>query len=136
MAEFTITYESEYGDLAAAGLNVPQKKKANSKFGSLDLPALEKDGYNFLGWYLKGTSTKVNINDSISKDMTLVARWQKIKSGPGENSGSGSGTGSASSEIIEDTTTEVTAEGIKLTIIVPAYTDELSIRRKKVNVTQ
>ena len=127
--EFTITYESEYGDLSAAGLNEPQKKKANSKFGSLDLPALEKDGYNFLGWYLKGTSTKVNINDSITKDMTLVARWQKIKSGPGENSGSGSGTGSASSEIIEDTTTEVTAEGIKLTIKVPAHTDELSIRR-------
>lgn len=39
------------------------------------LPSPEKDGYTFKGWYLDGE--KVELGAIITKDITLVAKWEK-----------------------------------------------------------
>lgn len=40
---------------------------------------VNKDGYKFLGWYIKGTNTKWNFSDSITEDLSLETRFEKIK---------------------------------------------------------
>ncbi|MBE5957629.1 MAG: hypothetical protein E7254_02045 [Lachnospiraceae bacterium] len=36
-----------------------------------------KKGYNFLGWY--NGNTKYNFNSAVTKDLTLTAKWAKVK---------------------------------------------------------
>ena len=40
----------------------------------------DKNGYRFLGWYIKGTNTKWNFADPITEDLSLETRFEKIKS--------------------------------------------------------
>ena len=69
---YTITYETEYGAAPESG-----SKKSGETLTAMDLPDLVADGYVFKGWYLKGTNTKLNVGDSVSKNITLVAKWEK-----------------------------------------------------------
>ena len=40
---------------------------------------LSKEGYEFTGWYLEGTTTAYDFNTPVSGDMTLTAGWKEIE---------------------------------------------------------
>lgn len=50
-------------------------KAANGKITGLPSPS--KEGYNFIGWF--DGSNKVSVGDTISKDVTLTAKWEKVE---------------------------------------------------------
>ena len=85
---YTITYETEHGTAPESS-----SKKSGEALTTMDLPDLTADGYIFEGWYIKGTSTKVKVGDPVSKNITLVAKWEKtgIVSGDEYNKVSKSG---------------------------------------------
>ena len=64
---FTVTFNSDGGS-KVADQTVRDGNKAYSTLPS-------KEGYNFLGWYYNGNL--FNFNTPITKDITLVAKWQK-----------------------------------------------------------
>ena len=79
--KFTITYENEKGDAPAS-----IQKTENSEFGELDLPVLaDVDGFTFDGWKIKNTTTKVNVGDKVTSNLTLVAVWKAKTQGDEPN---------------------------------------------------
>ena len=67
---YTITYESEYGQ-------VPQSKKvlSGTKLTAADLPELSEHGYIFDGWYIG--QTKITADYEVKSDITLTAKWSE-----------------------------------------------------------
>jgi uncharacterized repeat protein (TIGR02543 family) len=43
-----------------------------------NLPYLEKDGYNFLGWYLDEKLTNRYASEPINENLTLYANWKSV----------------------------------------------------------
>lgn len=70
---YTITYNPDGGIL-------PNDLPHTYSYGdTITLPALTKDGHNFLGWYQNDTKVNEISADSFG-DLTLNARWEKINS--------------------------------------------------------
>ena len=64
---YTISFDTDGGN------KVDNIKVKNGKINNLPIP--EKKGYTFVGWYNK--TEKVEVGDTISKDITLKAKWEK-----------------------------------------------------------
>lgn len=64
---YTISFDTDGGN------KVDNIKVKNGKINNLPIP--EKNGYTFVGWYNK--TEKVEVGDTISKDITLKAKWEK-----------------------------------------------------------
>lgn len=64
---YTISFDTDGGN------KVDNIKVKNGKINNLPIP--EKKGYTFFGWYNK--TEKVEVGDTISKDITLKAKWEK-----------------------------------------------------------
>lgn len=67
---YTITFNTDGGNKVAS-----IKVIEGEKISKPDTPT--KDGYKFLGWYLN--DTEFDFSQSITKDITLKAKWEKIK---------------------------------------------------------
>lgn len=50
---------------------------------SIELPAPERSGYYFRGWYLDGMYYRNDL--PVTKDLTLTANWEKIVLAPGQH---------------------------------------------------
>ncbi|MBQ8374986.1 MAG: InlB B-repeat-containing protein [Clostridia bacterium] len=72
---YTITYEANGGTLSGSQNTV--SVKYGEAFDHIADPS--RNGYEFLGWYIKGTNTKVEDTAvySQAKDITLEAKWEK-----------------------------------------------------------
>jgi uncharacterized repeat protein (TIGR02543 family) len=67
---FTVTFDADDGTPTPPPVTV-------SEGGTLgSLPAVTKEGYNFLGWY--DGNTKYEANTVITKDVTLKAKWEQV----------------------------------------------------------
>ena len=64
---YTISFDTDGGN------KVDNIKVKNGKINNLPIP--EKKGYTFVGWYNK--AEKVEVGDTISKDIILKAKWEK-----------------------------------------------------------
>lgn len=64
---YTISFDTDGGN------KVDNIKVKNGKINNLPIP--EKKGYTFVGWYNK--TEKVEVGDTISKDIILKAKWEK-----------------------------------------------------------
>lgn len=90
--KYTISFNT------SGGSSVSSIKTENGKIISLSTPT--RNGYKFLGWYSNGT--KYEVGSTVSKDMTLTARWEKDSTstnnsnGTTINSGTNNGTNSGS----------------------------------------
>ncbi|MBW3091144.1 S-layer homology domain-containing protein [Bifidobacterium miconisargentati] len=69
--QYTITFDPDYTG------SVPSTVKVNKDEKIVAPAAPTRSGYTFLGWFLKGTTTQLNVNDKATADATYVAHWQK-----------------------------------------------------------
>lgn len=69
---YTITFNSNGGSTVLS-----QLVEENNKAKKPNDPT--KDGYNFKGWYYN--NTEFDFENTITKDITLIAKWEKISSG-------------------------------------------------------
>lgn len=67
---YTITFNTDGGNKVAS-IKVIEGEKISKP------DTITKDGYKFLGWYLN--DTEFDFSQSITKDITLKAKWEKIK---------------------------------------------------------
>lgn len=68
--KITITFDTDGGS---------EVEKITVKKGeSFTLPTTSKEGYEFLGWYLKDTKYTDEITNSITKDILLTAKWEEL----------------------------------------------------------
>lgn len=68
--KFTVKFDAGNGSKATVKtVTSGNKVKAPS--------APTKEGYKFLGWYLDGK--EYNFNNKVTKNMTLVAKWEKVE---------------------------------------------------------
>lgn len=78
---FTIKFNSSGGN------SINSIKVANGKITTLPTP--KRDGYVFLGWY--NDSTKYTVGNTINKDMTLTAKWEKTDNTSNNSNGTNMG---------------------------------------------
>lgn len=56
----------------------PEDIKVNPN-GTIELPAVTAEGYNFIGWYTDKECTKEYVKDTaVTKNLTLYAKWEKL----------------------------------------------------------
>ena len=76
------TYKINYKDLGGGNCtaeNQFQLTPFTSYWGETKIIDGVKNGYNFLGWYdSTGTTKYTEINEPVTKDITLYAKWEEI----------------------------------------------------------
>lgn len=86
LTEYAIEYKSAYNNDYLANINfsdqINDEKRVYSKENGLDeLPILETEGYNFIGWF-DGSSSQANriteIPAGTSGNKTLYGRWEEV----------------------------------------------------------
>ncbi len=64
---------------AMEGSNVPAMPILIEDNTIKELPEPKREGYDFQGWYLSSTNelynTRISVNDSVDKDITVYAKW-------------------------------------------------------------
>ena len=91
---YTVTFNSN-GGTSVESLLVEEGNKISE-------PAMpEKEGYNFLGWYLN--NQKYDFSSSVMMNITLIAKWEKVENNTGDGSGNetGGNTGTIKPTIIQ-----------------------------------
>jgi uncharacterized repeat protein (TIGR02543 family) len=83
IADFGIkTYKIIYKDFGGGNCtaeNKSQLTQSTSYWGETKIIDGVKNGYNFLGWYdSTGTTKYTEINEPVTKDITLYAKWEEI----------------------------------------------------------
>lgn len=83
IADFGIkTYKINYKDFGGGNCtaeNQFQLTSFTSYWGETKIVDGVKNGYNFLGWYdSTGTNKYTEINEPVTKDITLYAKWEEI----------------------------------------------------------
>ena len=73
--DYTITYSTDRGT-APEAKTVTVNEGESYTLTEADLPTLEAEGYDFIGWW-PSDGLKVEVGDTISADTTLYAYWQK-----------------------------------------------------------
>lgn len=77
--EYTITLESEYGNLTASQKSFKVKHNDTiyqaGYYGNNALPTLSENGYDFGKWAVKGETTYFDVSQKVTSDMTFVALW-------------------------------------------------------------
>ncbi len=68
----TVTLDPNSGTLAGGEIN-PIRVYQGKKIAALPTPT--REGYDFKGWYLGDTNTKVTVNSTFTEDATLKAKW-------------------------------------------------------------
>ena len=77
--DVTNTYEIIYIDPDSHSVENPNITEYTIKSNIIHLQDLVDNGYNFLGWYLEGTETKVETIDAATMtNFSLYARWSII----------------------------------------------------------
>lgn len=67
---YSISFVSEFGQ-------IPSKLEDLKEF-PLELPTLEYEGYQFLGWFLDGESVNDLLGQPLENDVVLTAKWEEI----------------------------------------------------------
>lgn len=98
----TVTFDANGGTLTGSS---SVKIDKNSYVNTADIPAVEREGYIFKGWYTEkeGGSEVVPDFDSFSQNTTLYARWAKSYTVTFD-AGEGKLTGNATVEVEEGDT--------------------------------
>lgn len=75
---YTISFDANKGKTSKKAINV----KYNSKFGTL--PTATRRYYKFEGWYTSsGRKITASLSNTYAKNITLTAKWSKVKVGTG-----------------------------------------------------
>lgn len=72
---YKISYETEHG-LKPRDL---EGKLSGEAITEEELPVLSENGYEFLGWYKKGSDEEVKAGDVITSDLVLEAKWKALE---------------------------------------------------------
>ena len=102
---YTITYETNGGSAVenACGTNLPSP-----------LPTTTQDGYNFLGWYTDiDLTNQATEGAAITKNTTLYAKWEKVKTATSLTWSADSYTATIASESNVFPTLTINPEAIK-----------------------
>jgi len=73
VTKYTVTFDSKGGSKVAKQTVEEGKKATEPK-------APTKSGYTFKGWYLE--NTKYNFSNKVTKNLTLIAKWEKVEEKP------------------------------------------------------
>lgn len=76
------SYQINYRDLGGGNCtaeNISQLKTSTTYWGESQIVDGVKTGYNFLGWYNSTGTTKITeINEPVTQNITLYAKWEEI----------------------------------------------------------
>lgn len=100
----TITLNPNSGTLAKGEIN-PIKVYANTPIAALPTPT--RDGYDFKGWYLGDTDTKITVNSTFTEDATLKAKWDSQNRTVKFDAGEGEMDNSTSTNVVKTKTIKV-----------------------------
>lgn len=100
----TIELNPNSGTLANGEIN-PIKVYANTPIAALPTPT--REGYDFKGWYLGDTDTKITVNSTFTEDATLKAKWDPQNRTVKFDAGEGEMDSSTSSNVVKTKTIKV-----------------------------
>ena len=74
-ASYQVTFDDATGDEKAGSQNNIEQVIVETGAKAAKPADPERDGYDFVGWYIEGTNTQWNFDTAVTGDITLVAHW-------------------------------------------------------------